>query len=198
MAKTHCLVDYAPIVCPETGRVRTQTELECLMLEGVLFTANYYNATLGAGAYLDLLFITPDNSDLYYPFDAAFFSDTAGTLSIYEAPVATNVPANTVAIYDNNRVSDNTPTCTVTHTPTGINVTSAKLLRQVPFGSAGLGVGHTDIGGAGVSLQTTLMKPNTKYLLRLKNDDSSTGRFATTVYWAEFPVSNYDFVFCNS
>lgn len=99
-------------------------------------------------------------------------SDQAGfSFTSYEG-VTANTNGTTVAIHNNNRESAHT-TCTVCQiNPTGISTTGATLLRR---GYAGTAANPSQRSGGSVSRdQEAILRPDTKYLIRITNLSSAT------------------------
>jgi len=182
--------DLVPLVCYRTGKLKVTQQNECTLQSGTSFLAQYYNKALGAGSSISLLFVTPNNDDLTVTMEVGFSGSKAGEMVIWEAPAAT-AAANPVDAICLNRKNPTVATCVVTHTPTGVDTSGATKLKDDIFGSVGGNPSQDDTGGGGVSRNRRMLKPNTKYLITLTNDDSTDpGAFELDIYWDEIEYPN--------
>lgn len=146
--------------------------------EGTSFTASH-TQDLTSGQVLDFLLVTPafpPAIHLTWSVDFEF----EGHVSIYEAVIAT-AAANPIVAYNRNRVG--TPGATelvITHSPTGIT-TGTTLIRDVHAGSGKI------ISGSRSDGREFILKPETKYLLRITNATTSANYISLWLDWYEHP-----------
>ena len=81
--------------------------------------------------------------------------------------VTANEDGTLITLFNNNRGSDNVPVTTLRYNPTGIVTTNATNLRTVTVGSDGNVVSRKE--GTVEAKDGTILKANTKYLIRITN-----------------------------
>ncbi len=142
------------------------------------FVQNY--RSLGNAAVKNFLLTTGAKyTHLTFSVNAA---DAGIIIETYENVVA-NVDGTLITILNNNRNSANTSANTWREDPTGINITGA-----TPIRSARIGTGTTPPtrqGGIADRGNEIIMKPNTKYLLRVTNLSTSANNVNFDMQWYE-------------
>ena len=158
-----------------TNTIQTMSYEHHEIHSGSSFTTSYI-ADIGNGANLDMLIVTPDSlayAHLLYEIDV----QAEAQLYIYENVTAT--AGDAVVAYNRNRVG--TPasaTVVVTSTPTGITEGST-IIRSRHMGSG------KSIGGGDRGTHEFILKPNTKYLVRLTNSTSGDNYMSVIFDWYE-------------
>jgi hypothetical protein len=104
---------------------------------------------------------------------------------LYEGPTATAGTALTA--YNMKRSSLIAPTATVTHTPTNVTAGSVALVngRILPGGNSPT----TRVGGGIRSGIEWILKPSTKYLMRVNNGSGSNTPINIVLEWYEETVA---------
>ena len=137
--------------------------------EGESFSA-VYQATKDDAETLDLQITTPATEYLHSVLEAS--STLEAEVALYEAPTTSGGTA--VTAYNRNRNSQNVAAATVAHTPTVSAV--GTLLAATTIGTG------KSVGGNLRGISEWILKPSTKYLLRITS--GSNGNIITaTLDW---------------
>ena len=150
--------------------------------DGMVFHANNRFTNLANGATRDILFSVP--ADSFPHVRAALYSIEAGPVDIlaYE-DTTTSADGTAVTLFNRNRNSSKTPDVTITAGPTVTDVGTLIHDRYVP--SAG-GQGQNHVGVITPSFgEEWILKPNTKYLLRLINNSGAAIDGTIEIIWYE-------------
>ena len=126
----------------------------------------------GQGTNLDILLVTGTNSP---HFVWLFSSEASFVSSFYEDCTASG--GSSLSIFNHNRNSSNTPTLSV-YTGSTITDVGNLLLRQL------ISSGHKE-GSAREWNHEIILKPNSKYLLRVSKVDSGTDAITYHLDWYE-------------
>ena len=149
--------------------------------EGEMFHAAYTNSSVANGANLDLQ-LTTGAKEAHTTWEV--FAGGQVTVSLYEAPTTSGGTA--VTAYNLKRSSTNTPTGAVAHTPTVTATGTVTLVngRILPGGNSP----QTRVGGGIRSGAEWILKPATKYLMRVNNSSGSTIAVNCVLEWYEEDV----------
>lgn len=149
--------------------------------EGEMFHAAYTNGSVANGANLDLQ-LTTGAKEAHTTWEV--FAGGQVTVSLYEAPTTSGGTA--VTAYNLKRSSTNTPTGAVAHTPTVTATGTVTLVngRILPGGNSP----QTRVGGGIRSGAEWILKPATKYLMRVNNSSGSTIAVNCVLEWYEEAV----------
>jgi hypothetical protein len=142
---------------------------------GKHFTISHSNKTLAAGEVLTVQ-LTTGEKECHAVVDYGL--NSIGSIELLEAPTTSSGTALTAI--NNNRVSSNVTTATIVHTPT---VTADGTLLELKL-IEGTGGGQA-IGSSGGSRIEFILKPSTKYLVRMTNDNNAASRAWVNVSWYE-------------
>lgn len=158
----------------------TQSYTEANVKSGLQFEASVYNATVAAGTNFDIEFQTGTKPVIIKDRQVAF-TGAGITINVYEAPTTSAGTAGTV--YNLNRRNPIAATASYKTAPT---VTAA----GTQVGATTYGLGGTGAGPSSVSAFVTpgverVLKPSTKYLLRITNNDAAAQRIAAYITWYE-------------
>jgi hypothetical protein len=136
---------------------------------------------LGNGATHDILFVTPDNAKLSH---MTFTLSTAigAVFTYYEEVVATG-NGTPLIVVDRNRNTKNVAGTTFFHSPTGLSN-----LTEI-IGDGAIGAGRT-AGGTIRDSNEFVLVPNTKYLIRLTNTETTANEFDWFFDWYEHEDRN--------
>lgn len=161
----------------ETGAVLTIDTLHHEVHEGEMFHAAH-TASVANGANLDFQ-LTTGAKDVHSAWEV--FAGGQVTVSLFEAPTTSGGTA--VAAYNMHRDSPNTPQSAVVHTPTVSDTGSVALVngRILPGGTSPT----TRVGGGIRAGTEWILKPNTKYLLRVNNSSGGTIAINAVLEWYE-------------
>lgn len=158
----------------------TQSYTEANVKNGVQFEASGYNAAVAAGGNFDVEFNTGSKPVIIKDRQIAF-TGTGITVNVYETPTTSAGTAGTV--YNLNRINPVAATVsfktapTVTGTGTQVGTTN--------YGIGGSGVGQTVVSAFSSQGAERILKPNTKYLLRITNNDAAAQKIAAYLTWYE-------------
>lgn len=144
--------------------------------DGSAFTASY-TKDFSNGEVVDILMVTPD-STAHAHFTWAIDFELEGHMAIYEAVTATQA-ANPIVAYNRNRVGSPTAaTVVLTFAPTAVTE-GTTVIREAHAGSGKL------ISGSRADSQEFVLKPNTKYLIRVTNVAAATSYISVRLDWYE-------------
>lgn len=158
----------------------TQTYTEANVKNGLQFEASMYNAAVAPAGNFDIEFATGSKPVIIKNRQVAF-TGIGITANVFEAPTTSAGTAS--AVYNLNRVGPvaTTVTCktapTVTDTGTQAGATT--------YGLGGSGVGPTIVSAFAVNGAERVLKPNTKYLLRITNNDAAAQKITVYTSWFE-------------
>ena len=126
---------------------------------------------LASGANRDILIVTPNTTKwAHLSLPLRIGSNKQTTVTLYE-DTTTSADGTAVSELNHNRNSGVAATVVLTHSPT-VTVLGTILIQE-QFGVAG-GFFTDDVGGvAGGGRDELILKQNTKYLLRITNNDGS-------------------------
>lgn len=142
--------------------------------EGDMFSA-CDAADVANGANRDILIVTGAK---YTHMFAIVMSEAETDVKIYEGTTASN-NGTTIASYNRNRNSAKTPVTAITHTPTVAGGSEGTLLCTKHYGSG------KSLGGENRGENEWILKPNTKYLIRINNATTSNNYQSTELMWYE-------------
>ncbi len=158
------------------------TEEHRLIHDGMGFTMTYKAAAVADEASSDILLVVPAGC---YPHLRKFVTNaTGGPLDafLYEGTTA-SADGTALVETNNNRNSATTANMVVTHTPTvdpvGTQIDYALLPTLTAIGSNVGGVKGPDIG------EEWVLKPSTKYLLRVTNNSGGAVDVGWHLFWYE-------------
>lgn len=158
----------------------TSSYVEANVKNGLQFEASEHNAAVAAGANFDIEFQTGTKPVIIKDRQVAF-TGTGITINVYEVPTTSAGTAGTV--YNLNRRNPVTATASYKIAPT-VTATGTQV------GATAYGLGGTGAGPSRVSAFATfgverVLKPSTKYLLRITNNDAGAQRIAAYITWYE-------------
>lgn len=161
----------------ETGAVITIEAIHHEVHEGEMFHAGY-SANVANGANLDFQLTTGDK-DAHSTWEV--FAGGLVSVSLFEAPTTSGGTA--VPAYNMHRDVATEPQGAVVHTPTVSNTGATALVngRILPGGSSPT----TRVGGGIRTGTEWILKPNTKYLLRVNNGSGATIAINAVLEWYE-------------
>ena len=144
--------------------------------EGEMFSYTEVN-DLSNGAIRNILIVTAAKQDHLF---ITITSESECGFKFYEAATASNNGTG-VSDYNRNRPLAATlaPVTLLFHTPTVAGGAEGTLLFSTHWGS-GKGV-----GGQGRTYEEWILKPSTKYLLRITNETASANQVAIDLQWYE-------------
>ncbi len=150
--------------------------------EGEMFHVAHTNPSVSNGANVDVLLVT-GAKDCHTVWEV--FAGGLVSVYLYEGPTAT--PGTALTAYNMKRSSLNAPTATVTHTPTGVTTGSLALVngRILPGGNSP----QTRVGGGIRAGVEWILKPATKYLMRVNNGSGGAIPINVVLEWYEETVS---------
>ncbi len=158
----------------------TQSYTEANVKNGLQYEASGIAASLAAGANFDVEFQTGAKPVIVKGRQISF-TGTQITATVFEAPTTSGGSAATV--YNLNRINPVATTCTV---KTGITVSATGTQISAPtYGIGSAGTGNSVNGTYAVDGAERVLKPNTKYLLRITNNDAATQKAAAIFSWYE-------------
>ena len=137
------------------------------------FTGNF--TTLANAAVYDILFVTP--ATLKYSHMIFEIGTQAEAMFSYYEGVTTSADGTALVMYDRNRTTDNTAGTTFYHTPTVTDL-------GVVIGAGIFGSGNK-AGGSTRDSNEFVLKPNTKYLMRVTNNTSVANWYDWFFDWYE-------------
>lgn len=158
-----------------TGALVTLETIHHEVHEGEMFHVGHTNSNVSNGANVDMLLVT-GAKEAHAVWEV--FAGGQVTVTLYEAPTVTAGNEGTaLTAYNMKRASTNTPTAAAYHTPTVGATGSVTLVnaRILPGGTSPT----TRVGGGIRAGSEWILKPSTKYLMRVNN--SSGGAIAVNV-----------------
>lgn len=158
----------------------TQSYTEANVKNGLQFEASGYNAAVAAGANFDVEFQTGAKLVIIKDRQVAF-TGAGITINVYEAPTTSAGTAGTV--YNLNRRNPVTATASYKVAPT-VTATGIQVGATV-YGLGGSGVGPSVVSAFVTTGVERVLKPSTKYLLRITNNDAAAQRIAAYITWYE-------------
>ncbi len=142
---------------------------------GQSFTVSHTADVAGAGT-LDFLIVAPNTSARAH-ITAEVDVELETDMKLYEAVTATAGTA--LPAYNRDRNSAKTATVVITHTPSNITE-GTTIIRANHMGSG------KSYGGGERATHEFILKQNTKYLLRFKNESANTANYmAVKLDWYE-------------
>lgn len=157
-----------------------QSYTEANVKSGLQFEASAYNAAVAAGANFDIEFNTGSKRVIIKDRQVSF-TGAGVTINIYEAPTTSAGTAGTV--YNLNRVNPVAATASYKTAPT-VTATGTQV-GATTYGLGGTGVGPTEVSSFAAPGVERVLKSNTKYLLRITNNDAAAQKIATYFTWYE-------------
>lgn len=158
----------------------TQSYTEANVKNGLQYEASGYNAAVAAGASFDIEFNTTTKRVVIKDRQVAF-TGAGVTINVYEAPTTSAGTAGTV--YNLNRVN---PVATTVNYKTAPTVTvSGTQIGATSYGLGGTGVSQTEVSSFAAPGVERVLKPSTKYLLRITNNDAAAQKIAAYITWYE-------------
>ena len=154
-----------------TRAITSQSYTEANVKNGLQFELSMYNATLAASGNLDIL-ITTGSLPLIIKAKEVSFSGAGVTSSLYEGGVYS--AGSAISIYNFNRINPSTSTITAVSSPTITTLGTQVSSPGVSIGSTGQG--SITFGSYGTTGTERILLPNTKYLARTTNNDSSVAK----------------------
>lgn len=151
--------------------------------EGKVFYITRYVSSVSNGASSDILMAVPAS---LYPHLRAYIvtaNDAPMRVFLYEG-ATTSDDGTGMTGYNLNRNSANTASTVVTHSPTVTGTGTLLDISLIPDTGGGL---FSPGGGAGSSDLPTewILKPSTKYLIRVTNDSGSATAVDFQIFWYE-------------
>lgn len=158
----------------------TMSYTEANIKNGLQFEASGLAATLATGANFDVEFQTGVKPVIVKGRQISF-TGTQITATVFEAPTTSGGTA--VTAYNMNRINPVATTCTI---KTGVTVTATGTQISAPtYGIGSAGNGNNVRGTFAIDGAERILKPNTKYLLRITNNDAATQKAAAVFSWYE-------------
>lgn len=158
----------------------TQSYTEANVKNGLQFEASGYNAAVAAGASFDIEFQTGTKPVIIKDRQVAF-TGAGITINAYEAPTTSAGTAGTV--YNPNRRNPIAATASYKTAPT---VTApGSQFGATTYGFGGTGVGPSSVSAFATPGMERVLKPNTRYLLRITNNDAAAQKIAVYITWYE-------------
>lgn len=157
----------------------TSSYVEANVKNGLQFEASVYDA-VAAGTNFDVEFQTGAKPVVIKNRQVAF-TGTVITANVYEAPTTSAGTAGTV--YNLNRLKPVTATASFKAAPT-VTATGTQV-GATTYGLGGSGVGPSVVSAFAASGVERVLKPNTKYLLRITNNDAAAQKVAAYITWYE-------------
>lgn len=158
----------------------TQSYTETNTKNGLQYEASWYNATVAAGASFDVEFNTGAKPVIIKNRQIAF-TGVGVTINVYEAPTTSGGTAGTV--YNLNRIKS--VATTVSHKIAPTVSAPGTQIGATTYGFGGTGVGQTIVSSFAAPDVGRVLKPNTKYLLRITNNDAAAQKVAAYITWYE-------------
>lgn len=158
----------------------TQSYTEVNVKNGLQFEASGYNAAVAAAGNFDVEFQTGAKPVIIKDRQIAF-TGTGITINVYEAPTTSAGTAGTV--YNLNRINPVAATASFKTAPTVTAVGTQ--VATTNYGIGGSGVGQTIVSAFSSQGAERVLKPNTKYLLRITNNDAAAQKVAAYFTWYE-------------
>jgi len=150
--------------------------------DGFAYHTTHRVASLGNGASLEGLISVPAGS--FPHLTAMLFTFSAGDIDIetFEG-TTTSADGTAVAVFNRNRNSSNTPAISVSHTPTitadGTQIHD-RLVHPTDFGvGTSEGIVSPNLG------EEWILKPSTKYLVRVTNNSGGAVKLTMEMLWYE-------------
>lgn len=169
-----------------TPVVSTESEHSRYIFDGFTYTSYYEETSLGVGADLDILLVTPSAPQFTHLQGVEITVDAGpDTMLIYED---TTVSANGTSLAANNRNRNSTRTAglQVFHTPTvtgvGTEISSHRILG-ITNKSAVTHIGDVD---------EWVLKPDTNYLIRFSNGSGAQEDVEIHLSWHEPAYPGYN------
>lgn len=164
-----------------TGATITMDVVHHEVHEGEMFHVSHTVTSAANGANVDVQ-LTTGAKEAHTAWEV--FAGGQVTVYLYEAPTTSGGTALTP--YNMKRASTETPTAAVVHTPTVTSVGSVALVngRVLPGGTSS----QTRVGGGIRSGAEWILKPSTKYLMRINNSSGSTIAVNVALEWYEETV----------
>lgn len=158
----------------------TQSYTEANVKNGLQYEAGGYNAAVAAAGNFDVEFNTGAKPVIIKDRQIAF-TGAGITINVYEAPTTSAGTAGTV--YNLNRVN---PVATAVNYKTAPTVSAVGTqIGATTYGLGGTGVGQTVVSSFSSPGVERALKPNTKYLLRITNNDAAAQKIAAYLTWYE-------------
>ena len=145
--------------------------------QGKGFYAYYYNSALTNGSSAEIVLANPAAS---YPHVVIYIL-TEGNSEIFTFEgTTTSADGTSIASINRNRNSANTADLVVTHTPT-ITADGTEIYHDYIIG----GIKNKATGGTDGFSDEIIMKPSTKYLIRVTNDSGADEIVSVSIHWYE-------------
>jgi len=146
---------------------------------GDAFSARVYNAALGASAALYIEIIVPaTKKDIHLKEVGLYTTGSIATFTMLEAPAITD-GTTPVPVLNRNRCCGRDSILTLFSDPSGIS--GGVVMDEYALGSGG----NVSGGGDRYGLLGWMLKPETKYLLRLVNDAVGAETLYLRTFWHE-------------
>lgn len=129
---------------------------------GIMFQADYFQATLADDGAVALLVQVDDSQPAHMRLGVATGGDAE--IEIYEGPTISASGTGIQAV-NRNRISSNTPSTLISHTPT-ISVDGISLSHLLLAGGTGF---LSTPGGQGRTFEEWVLQPGENYLVRVTN-----------------------------
>lgn len=166
-----------------TGALTVIAETHRMTHEGFVFHADRKVTGLADAGTDDMLIAVPAAT---FPHMHRIRINTGKgdiDITLYEG-TTTSADGTAVTSFVTNRNSANTPDVVITHTPTVTGVGTAIHSAWIPPTATGVGQSAEGVRGAEQG-EEWLLKPSTKYLLRVTNNSGSTIDLWVELLWYE-------------
>lgn len=161
-----------------TGGLVVMGEIHHMIHVGRVFEASHYVPVIAAAASFDILVVTAEASPhLRIQANAG----GAARLALYEG-ATTSANGTAMLVANRNRKSADTPTAGIFYGPT---VTALGTQLSDEFAPGGEAAGNRTVGSAFPSFEEWILKPNTRYVVRVTN-------VATVDITASFSLAFYE------
>lgn len=164
-----------------TNAVVVQNYTEANVKNGLQFYMRHEFTGVAVAATVNLRFTTGDKPVIIKSREVTFNGSSKVTYSAFEGTSATGGTAITVR--NENLIAPVATTVTIAHTTTPGTLPTPFRVKSI-FG-AGSSTGGGSRIGTDVLGRETVLKPNTQYLVTLRNDAGSTGDIQFELSWYE-------------
>lgn len=159
-----------------------QNYTEANVKNGLQFEMSGNNDAVAAGGNVDIVF-TVGSKPVIVKERIVAFTGTKITAQVFEAPTVTGGTGTTVVVYNLNRISPAATTVSALLGQTVTNNGTKVGADTVAYG--GSGVGQSVVSTFAAQGAERILKPNTKYLLRITNGDAAAQKIAVYATWYE-------------
>lgn len=164
-----------------TRAATVQSYIEANVKNGLSYEAVLPRTAFAGGADLDILIQTGSKPVIVKSVSMGF-PGRGVTSNTYEAPTV-SVNGSPILVYNSNRINPVDGQVTLFSVPTVTGIGTKAFASTVVIGSAG--IGQRTVGSYALAGNERILKPNTKYLRRVHNDDTDSGFLTIQFNWYE-------------